>query len=165
MGKIFWESVLIGGRFFIIAIGCFPSEHALFRSVFLTIPCLICLVVHIYLKPFAQRRANYTQTVSLATLVFIGVINVGLASARSDVSGINQWHVSILLMLEAVLLSVIPLVSVIVFISCLLSQIIRMVIFLWKATRARCLIFKRKYDTRLSVQGGDESQPPPPRSL
>ena len=164
-GKIYWEGVLIGRRFFIIAIGCLLSEHALLRSVFLTILCLIYLVVHIYLKPFAQRRANFTETVSLATLVVIGVINVGLASARSDVSGINQRHVSILLTLEAVLLSVIPLVSVIFFISCLLSQIVRMVIFLWKATRARCLIFKRKYDTRLSVQGGDESQPPPPRSL
>ena len=164
-GKIYWEGVLIGRRFFIIAIGCLPSEHALLRSVFLTILCLFYLVVHIYWEPFAQRRANVTETVSLATLVVIGVINVGLASARSDVSGINQWHVSILLTLEAVLLSVIPLVSVIVFISCLLSQIVRMVIFLWKATRARCLIFKRKYDTRLSVQGGDESQPPPPRSL
>ena len=157
-GKIYWEGVLIGRRFFIIAISCLLSEHALLRSVFLTILCLIYLVVHIYLKPFAQRRANFTETVSLATLVVIGVINVGLASARSDVSGINQRHVSILLTLEAVLLSVIPLVSVIFFIPYLLSQIVRMVIFLWKATRARCLIFKRRYGTRLSVQGGDESQ-------
>ena len=164
-GKIYWEGVLIGRRFFIIAIGCLLSEHALLRSVFLTILCLIYLVVHIYLKPFAQRRANFTETVSLATLVIIGVINVGLESARSDVSGINQRYFSILLTLEAVLLSVIPLVSFIFFISCLLSQIVRVVIFLWKATRARCLIFKRKYDTRLSVQGGDESQPPPARSL
>ena len=107
-GKIYWEGVLIGRRFFIIAIGCLLSEHALLRSVFLTILCLIYLVVHIYLKPFAQRRANFTETVSLATLVIIGVINVGLASARSDVSGINQRYFSILLMLEAALLGVVP---------------------------------------------------------
>ena len=50
-GKIYWEGVLIGRRFFIIAIGCLLSEHALLRSVFLTILCLIYLVVHIYLKP------------------------------------------------------------------------------------------------------------------
>ena len=140
-GKIYWEGVLIGRRFFIIAIGCLLSEHALLRSVFLTILCLIYLVVHIYLKPFAQRRANFTETVSLATLVIIGVINVGLASARSDVSGINQRYFSILLMLEAALLGVVPTF----FILCIL----------WKAIRARWL----------SVQGGDESQPPPARSL
>nr|XP_058965609.1 uncharacterized protein LOC131792248 [Pocillopora verrucosa] len=150
-GKIYWEGVLIGRRFLIIASGCLLSEHALLRSVFLTILCLIFLVVHIYLKPFAQRCANITEIVSLATLVVIGVLNVGLASAGSDVSGINQRYFSILLMSEAVLLGVIPLVSVIFFISCL-------VIFLWKATRARWLIFKRRYGTRLSVQGGDESQ-------
>ena len=140
-GKIYWEGVLIGRRFFIIAIGCLLSEHALLRSVFLTILCLIYLVVHIYLKPFAQRRANFTETVSLATLVIIGVINVGLASARSDVSGINHRYFSILLMLEAALLGVVPTF----FILCIL----------WKAIRARWL----------SVQGGDESQPPPARSL
>ena len=140
-GKIYWEGVLIGRRFFIIAIGCLPSEHALLRSVILTILCLIYLVVHIYLKPFAQRRANFTETVSLATLVVIGVINVGLASARSDVSGINQRYFSFLLKLEAALLGVIPTF----FILCIL----------WKATRARWL----------SVQVGDESQPPPPLSL
>ena len=140
-GKIYWEGVLIGRRFFIIAIGCLLSEHALLRSVFLTILCLIYLVVHIYLKPFAQRRANFTETVSLATLVIIGVINVGLASARSDVSGINQRYFSILLMLEAALLGVVPTFIIL----CML----------WKATRARWL----------SVQGGDESQPPPARPL
>ena len=140
-GKIYWEGVLIGRRFFIIAIGCLPSEHALLRSVFLTILCLFYLVVHIYWEPFAQRRANVTETVSLATLVVIGVINVGLASARSDVSGINQRHVSFLLKLEAALLGVVPTF----FILCIL----------WKATRARWL----------SVQVGDESQPPPSLSL
>ena len=75
---------------------------------------------------------------------------MGLASARSDVSGINQRYFSILLMLEAVILGVVPTF----FILCILSQIVRVVIFLWKATRARWL----------SVQGGDESQPPPPLS-
>ena len=156
-GRIYWESILIGRRFLIIVIGRLLSEHALLRSVFLTILCLIYLVVHIYLKPFAQRRANFTETVSLATLVVIAVINVGLASARSDVSGINQRYFSILLWSEAVLLGVIPLVFVIFLIWCLLSQIVRMVIILWKAARARWLIFKRKYNIQLSVQGGDES--------
>ena len=140
-GRIYWEGVLIGRRFLIIAFGCFLSEYALMRPVTLTILCLIYLVFHIYRKPFAQRCANITETVSLATLVVIGVLNVGLASARSDVSGINQRYFSFLLKLEAALLGVIPTFFILY--------------ILWKATRARWL----------SVQGGDESQPPPPRSL
>ena len=140
-GRIYWEGVLIGRRFLIIAFGCFLSEYALMRPVTLTILCLIYLVFHIYRKPFAQRCANITETVSLATLVVIGVLNVGLASARSDVSGINQRYFSFLLKLEAALLGVIPTFFILY--------------ILWKATRARWL----------SVQGGDESQPPPARSL
>ena len=154
-GGIFWESILIGRRFFLIGIGGLLLEHALMRSVCLTILCLAYLLHHIYWKPFAHSWVNVTEIVSLATLVVIGVLNVGLASAGSDVSGINQRYFSILLWSEAVLLSVIPLVSVTFLILCLLSQIVRVVIFLWKAARARWL--KRKYDIQLSVQGEDES--------
>ena len=154
-GGIFWESILIGRRFLLIGIGGLLLEHALMRSVCLTILCLAYLLHHIYWKPFAHSWVNVTEIVSLATLVVIGVLNVGLASAGSDVSGINQRYFSILLWSEAVLLSVIPLVSVTFLILCLLSQIVRVVIFLWKAARARWS--KRKYDIQLSVQGKDES--------
>ena len=156
-GRIYWESILIGRRFLIIVISWLLSEHALMRSVCLTILCLSYLLHHIYMKPFAQCRANVTEIVSLTILVIIGVLNVGLASAGSDVSGINQRYFSILLMSEAVILSVISIVSVAFVILYLLPQIVRMVINLWKAIQARWLIFKRKYDIQLSVQGGDES--------
>ena len=154
-GRIYWESILIGRRFLIIVIGWWQLDHALMRSVCLTILCLFYLWHHISQKPFAHPWVNFTETVSLVALVVLGVLNVGLASAGSDVTGINQRYFRILLMSEAVLLSVIPLVSVTFLILCLLSQIVRVVIFLWKAARARWL--KRKYDIQLSVQGEDES--------
>ena len=136
-GRIYWESILIGRRFLIIVISWLLLEHALMRSVCLTILCLIYLLHHIYMKPFAQCRANVTEIVSLTILVIIGVLNVGLASARSDVSGINQRYFSILLMSEAVILSVISIVSVAFVILYLLPQIVRMVINLWEAIQVR----------------------------
>ena len=154
-GRIYWESILIGRRFLIIVISWLLSEHALMRYVCLTILCLFYLWHHISREPFAHPWVNFTETVSLVTLVVIGVLNMGLASAGSDVSGINQRYFPILLMSEAVLLSVLPLVFVTFLILCLLSQIVRVVIFLWKAARARWL--KRKYNIQLSVQGEDES--------
>ena len=154
-GRIYWESILIGRRFLIIVISWLLSEIALMRSVCLTILCLFYLWHHISREPFAHPWVNFTETVSLVTLVVIGVLNMGLASAGSDVSGINQRYFPILLMSEAVLLSVLPLVFVTFLILCLLSQIVRVVIFLWKAARARWL--KRKYNIQLSVQGEDES--------
>ena len=155
-GRIYWESILIGRRFLLIAIGWWQLEHALMRSVFLTILCLAYLLHHIYRKPFSHSWVNVTEIVSLATLVVIGILNVGLASARSDVSGISQPYLSILLTSEAVLLSVIPIVSLISLFLALLSKFVRKVIILWKATRARWFISKQKYDVQSSVQGGDE---------
>ena len=155
-GRIYWESILIGRRFLLIAIGWWQLEHALMRSVFLTILCLAYLLHHIYRKPFSHSWVNVTEIVSLATLVVIGILNVGLASARSDVSGISQPYLSILLTSEAVLLSVIPIVSLISLFLALLSKFVQEVIILWKATRARWFISKQKYDVQSSVQGGDE---------
>ena len=155
-GRIYWESILIGRRFLLIAIGWWQLEHALMRSVCLTILCLVYLLHHIYRKPFAHFWVNVTEIVSLATLVVIGILNVGLAPARSDVSGISQPYLSFLLTSEAVLLSVIPIVSLISLFLALLSKFVQEVIILWKATRARWFISKQKYDVQSSVQGGDE---------
>ena len=155
-GRIYWESILIGRRFLLIAIGWWQLEHALMRSVCLTILCLVYLLHHIYRKPFAHFWVYVTEIVSLATLVVIGILNVGLAPARSDVSGISQPYLSFLLTSEAVLLSVIPIVSLISLFLALLSKFVQEVIILWKATRARWFISKQKYDVQSSVQGGDE---------
>ena len=148
-GRIYWESILIGRRFLLIAIGWWQLEQALMRSVCLTIFCLAYLLHHIYCKPFAHSWVNVTEIVSLVTLVVIGVLNVGLASAGSDVSGINQTNFSILSTSEAVLLGAIPIVFVISLILALLSKIVQEVIKLLKASRARWFV-------QSSAQGGDE---------
>lgn len=140
-GRIYWESILIGRRFLIIAIGWWQSEHALMRSVCLSILCLVFLLHHIYQKPFAQSRVNAIETVSLTTLVVIGVLNVGLASVGNDVIGMNQAYISIFLTSEAVLLGVIPLVFALFLTLSLISQILRLVIFLVKVIRS-CFLNK-----------------------
>ena len=148
-GGIFWESILIGRRFFLIGIGGLLLEYALMRSVCLTILCLAYLLHHIYWKPFAHSWVNVTEIVSLATLVVIGVLNVGLASAGSEVSGINQPYFSILLTSEALLLGFVPIVFAVSLILALLSKIVLEVINLLKATRVRWFV-------QSSAQGGDD---------
>ena len=164
-GRIYWESILIGRRFLLIFIGWLLLEYAvaLMRSVFLTVLCLLFLLHHISQKPFDKSCANITETVSLATLVVIGVLNVGLASAGNDVSSINQRYFSILLTSEAVILLIIPLIIILliivfaIFLSLsLVLQIVRVVMILLRATRARWLVFKEKHDIQLLAPGGDE---------
>lgn len=116
------------------------------RSVCLTILCLVFLLHHISQRPFAQCRANIIETVSLATLVVVGVLNVGLTRTGSDFSGMNQAYISILWTSEAVLLGVLPLAIALFLSLSLVSQILRLGILLIKAIRSRWSFVKQKYN-------------------
>ena len=145
-GRIYWESILIGRRFLIIVIGWWQLDHALMRSVCLTILCLVFLLHHISQRPFVQCRANIIETVSLATLVVVGVLNVGLTRTGSDFSGMNKAYISILWTSEAVLLGVLPLAIALFLSLSLVSQILRLGILLIKAIRSRWSFVKQKYN-------------------
>ena len=145
-GRIYWESILIGRRFLIIVIGWWQLDQVLMRSVCLTILYLVFLLHHISQRPFAQCRANITETVSSATLVVTGVLNVGLTRTGSDFSGMNQAYISILLTSEAVLLGVLPLAIALFLSLSLVSQILRLWILLIKVIRSRWSFVKQKYD-------------------
>ena len=145
-GRIYWESILIGRRFLIIVIGWWQLDQVLMRSVCLTILCLVFLLHHISQRPFVQCRANIIETVSLATLVVVGVLNVGLTRTGSDFSGMNQAYISILWTSEAVLLGVLPLATALFLSLSLVSQILRLGILLIKAIRSRWSFVKQKYN-------------------
>ena len=145
-GRIYWESILIGRRFLIIVIGWWQLDQVLMRSVCLTILYLVFLLHHISQRPFAQCRANITETVSSATLVVTGVLNVGLTRTGSDFSGMNQAYISILWTSEAVLLGVLPLAIALFLSLSLVSQILRLWILLIKVIRSRWSFVKQKYD-------------------
>ncbi|KAJ7392407.1 hypothetical protein OS493_012069 [Desmophyllum pertusum] len=143
-GRIYWESVLIGRRFILILIGSFV-EPAFLRSVCLSILCLFFLLHHISRKPFAQFRANLAETVSLATLVVIAILNVGVTSYYS--AGLEAWGVQsecvqIFLLTEAVLLCFVPLVFAAVVLLSLVSQLVRLTIILIQAVQ--WLVYKSK---------------------
>ena len=157
-GRIYWESILIGRRFVIILIGSF-LEHAFLRSVCLTILCLVFLLHHIYQKPFAQSRANVVETVSLATLVVIAILNVGVASYYSagiEAHGVNQQYVRFFLLTEALLLGVVPFVFALFVSLSLVLQFVRLAIVLFQAIRARWPGRRPKYNTQLSLLNQEE---------
>lgn len=143
-GKVYWESVLIGRRFLLILIGSF-LEHAFLRSVCLTILCLVFLLHQVYQKPFVQFRVNLVETVSLATLVTVAILNVGVTSYYSvgiEAGGLQQQYVRFFHLIEAVLLGFAPFLFVVFVFLSLVSQLVRLAIILIQATR--WLIFKSK---------------------
>lgn len=150
-GKIHWESVLIGRRFLLIMMGS-VLKHALLRSVCLTILCLVFLLHHMSRKPFVHFRDNVAETVSLATLVVIAVLNVGMTSFYSigvESSGVESQYVRSFLLTEAVLLGLVPLLFAVFVSLSLVSQLVRLVIILIKA--ARRLVFKSETCERVRL--------------
>ena len=153
-GKIYWESILIGRRFILILIGSFVA-HAFLRSVCLAILCLIFLLHHLSQMPFVKFRANLAETVSLATLVIIAILNVGVASYYSagiEASGVEQQYVRGFLLTEAVLLGFVPFVFVIFIFLSLASQLVRLLIILIQFVcrfAAKSKTYKQKQDEPL----------------
>ena len=150
-GNIHWESVLIGRRFLLIMMGS-VLKHAFLRSVCLTILCLVFLVHHMSRKPFVHFRDNLAETVSLATLVVIAVLNVGVTSFYSmgvESSGVESQYVRSFLLTEAVLLGLVPFLFAVFVSLSLVSQLVRLVIILIKV--ARRLVFKSETCDRIRL--------------
>ena len=150
-GKIHWESVLIGRRFLLIMMGS-VLKHALLRSVCLTILCLVFLLHHMSRMPFVHFHDNLAETVSLATLVVIAVLNVGVTSFYSvgiESSGVESQYVRGFLLTEAVLLGLVPFLFAVFVSLSLVSQLVRLVIILIKA--ARRLVFKSETCERIRL--------------
>jgi len=144
-GKVYWESVLIGRRFLLILIASF-LEHAFLRSVCLALFCLVFLLHHVYKKPFVQFRANLIETISLATLVAIAILNVGVASYYSmgiEAGGLEQQYVRFFHLTEAVLLGFAPFLFVVFVFLSLVSQLVRLAVMLLSQA-TRWIILKSK---------------------
>lgn len=115
------------------------------RSVCLAITCLIFLLHHLHTKPFAKYLANLAETVSLATLVVIAILNVEVASyysAGTEYQGLQKQHVYRCVWAEAILLGVIPLTLIIFLALLLMSQFVRLMMGLiklihWVTTRLK----------------------------
>ena len=135
--KVYWESILIGRRFILILIASFVA-HAFLRSVCLAVLCLAFLLHHLSQNPFVKFHANLAETVSLATLVVIAILNVGVASYYSagiEAHGLEHKYVRGFLLAEAVLLSFIPVLTVIFLLLSLASQLVRLLMILYQVIR------------------------------
>ena len=98
-----------------------------------------------YQKPFVEFRANLVETVSLATLVAIAILNVGVASYYPlgiEADGLQKQYVRFVHLIEAVLLGFTPFLLVVFVFLSLLSQLVRLARILIQGTR--WLIFKSK---------------------
>ena len=160
--KVYWESILIGRRFVLILIGSFVA-HALLRSVLLAVLCLIFLLHHLSNNPFVNFYANLAETVSLASLVVIAILNVGMASFYSTgapLQGVQHEYVQGFRLTEGILLGVVPFFFVAFVSLSLASQLVRAALFVAQMARRRLGKSKRSNSkTRNSNHQSDDQDP------
>ncbi|KAL9973707.1 hypothetical protein ACROYT_G020195 [Oculina patagonica] len=133
-GTLYWESVLIGRRFILLACHSFIRSSML-RMVSMAAACLLMTIHHVLKKPFREPLSNKAETLSLTALTMISQINLTKATLMSfgvTIDGPYQTYLDTLEWFEVCALSFVPaLVSGLV-IFAILSQLVRLLVFLIK---------------------------------
>ncbi|KAJ7371232.1 hypothetical protein OS493_027346 [Desmophyllum pertusum] len=133
-GTLYWESVLIGRRFILLACQSFIANLML-RMVSMAAACLLMTIHHVLKSPYRDPTANKAETLSLSALSIIAVINLTKATLISfgiTIVAPNISYLETLEWFEICALAFIPaLVSVLVTFA-ILSQLVRVVVFLIK---------------------------------
>ena len=133
-GTLHWESVLIGRRLILLTCQSFIT-CPMSRMVSMAAACLLMTIHHVMKNPYRVAMANKAETLSLTTLTMMAVINLTKATLLAFGITIDRPHrsyVETLEWFEVISLAFVPvLVSVLVIIA-ILSQMVRLVVFLIK---------------------------------
>ena len=142
-----WESIMIGRRLILILLKTFvndPMSRLLIMSFF----CVLFLLHHAISQPFRDVTANNLETISLLSLILLGMVNVFFASFVSLAVPLTDhfkfwWRFC--QVVETVILCAVPAIFGIFVIVAALSLVIRFPVacFSWC-----CSKLKRSEDVR-----------------
>ncbi|KAL9973712.1 hypothetical protein ACROYT_G020200 [Oculina patagonica] len=133
-GTLYWESVLIGRRFILLAFHSFIRSPML-RMVSMAAACLLITIHHVSKKPFREALANIAETLSLTALTMIAFINLTKATLMSfgvTIDGPYRSYLDALEWFEVCALAFVPLLVSGLVIFAILSQLARLLVFLIK---------------------------------
>ena len=144
-GSLYWESVLTGRRFILLSMGAFLVDPMM-RLACMTGACVLMAFHHVIKRPYRELRANRVETASLLLLVLIGVVNLARASFQSagtDPQGPSREYFVAFRWLEVTCLALAPCLVVLLAISTLLSQLVRLLLFLFSWSAKNFKEFRR----------------------
>ena len=133
-GTLYWESVLIGRRFVLLACQAFITNLML-RMVCMVGACFLMTIHHTLKNPYRDPLANNAETLSLAALSMIAVINLAKATLISNgvaPDGPDIPYLETLEWFEVCALTFAPALVSLLFTFAILSQLARLVVFLVK---------------------------------
>ena len=131
-GTLYWESVLIGRRFILLAFHSF-IRNAMSRMVFMAAACLLMTIHHVLKNPFRDPMANRAETLSLTALSMIAMINLTKATLISfgiTIDGPYRSYLETLEWFEVGALAVVPVLVTVLVTIAILSQLVRFVFFI-----------------------------------
>ena len=133
-GTLYWESVLIGRRFVLLACQAFIT-NMMFRLVCMVSACFLITIHHILKNPYRDPLANKVETLSLSALSTIAVINLAKATLMSfgtAIDGPVTPYLEVLDWFQVCSLGFVPVFISMLFTFAILSQLARLVVFLIK---------------------------------
>lgn len=139
-GTLYWESILIGRRFILLACHAFLDDVML-CGVVMTFACVLMLLHHVWKNPYRDSIANGTETVSLLVLVIIALINLTkatLISFGTTPAGPSKSYIQAMDWVQILALTLLPLLLSLYVVLAILSQLFRLIVLLAKHTRC-CL--------------------------
>ena len=125
-GAVYWESVLIGRRLFLICLHTF-IVFPFIRMVCLSVTCAAILVHHIWKKPFQDPRANYTETASLSALLVLAVINMAQVTLSMNGELLSEQErvcMTVLHVIEVIILGTVPVIFLVITVVSVAWQLI-----------------------------------------
>ena len=136
-GTTYWESVLIG-RMLLLILAAVLIGEPFRKSLTLVLLCIINLSVHISFHPYERTFDNHAETISLFCLVLMAMFNLPFmayfsegvvpSSPMSHMMNVFSWC-------QVVLVGFLPFVWVLLVLLALVSQAVRLVLYLVKGFR------------------------------
>jgi len=133
-GTLHWESVLIGRRLILLTCQSFITRP-MSRMVSLAAACLVITIHHVMKNPYREPMANKAETLSLTTLTMISIINLTKATLLAfgiTPDGPYRSYLEILEWFKVNSLAFVPALVFVLVIFAILSQLVRLVLFLIK---------------------------------
>lgn len=139
-GTLYWESILIGRRFTLLACHALIDD-AMLCMVVMTFACVLMLLHHVWKNPYHDPIANGAETVSLLVLVmiaFINLIKATLISFGTTPVGPSKSYIQAMDWVQILALIFLPMLLSFCVVLAVLSQLFRFIVLL--ARHIRCCL-------------------------
>ena len=124
-GTLYWESVLIGQRFILLACHSFITSPML-RMIAMATACTLIALHHVSKNPFRDPMANGAETLSLTALIVISIINLTNATLISfgiTITGPYKYYLETMEWFEVGALAAVPVTLSVLVIGAILLPI------------------------------------------